>query len=414
MKPSIKNAPLIRNIKAGDTDRENYGEVIAAEISRILTDSDIEVIPKVYLVYDKDCGQTLIASRYLNNVVGTLDDFARKMGVVITNRHAIISTKTPKIGALNLEGEEYALLRKDLARAIAISARSGDHDVNPGNNIVTRDSQGHHRLARIDFGHAFNDLLNASTAFGGGLINKNNRILDFFNRKNVANLIPNNRESKLWRSYDGIVPSTELVDALNELARSDRLAEAIDSAKLPFQELINDLQQDPKANKAALDHIGNSLIAINNNISGKKISVGTEIQKILDKTFENLHEFYRQGHEQMKDVAKLMNLQLKIDKLIKNKRDTGKIDKNLVKHIKEAYNELEKNPAIALGKNTPGIVWVRDSKDAGEFKGTLENFIEHRTIALLGVKSQAINNSLKELTQENLQYLDARIPEDAR
>ncbi|MCC8417644.1 MAG: hypothetical protein LN588_03980 [Rickettsia endosymbiont of Bryobia graminum] len=81
-----------------------------------------------------------IVSRYLQNVEGTLEDYT------FSNKGSGDENSTKKM--------EY--IREDIANALALSALSGDHDVNAGNMFVIKDSQKNLRIARIDLGRVIN------------------------------------------------------------------------------------------------------------------------------------------------------------------------------------------------------------------------------------------------------------------
>lgn len=392
-KPSILDAGLTRRMKVASADIENFGEVIAAAVSRaiIVRDAEVELVPEVSVVYKKKRGRVLVASRYLQNVEGTLDEYAEKQGVHFQGKHTTISTRQKNQGTLNIGGDENRLMRQDLARAIAISALSGDHDVNPGNMMVVKDKDGNNRVGRIDFGHAFNDLINAPQMIGGALRNKDNQILDFFNREQVAYIIDGERrESKLWRSYQEIVPSLELAEALREIADSNGLQVGLGNAKAAFMELIQDLNQDPQNNKKTLDHVKYSLAQISNNVSPNKIDhakLGAE--EVAEQVFQNLEKFYRQNQQQIGDVAKLMEMQVKIDQLIMDKKNGKPVNQELLAEVKKNYEELKE--AKGIGIEGKGIQWVKTTKEIPAFKGTLDEFIQVRSRGM-GVKAKGIDD----------------------
>src|SRR5258708_154194 len=71
LKGSILDAPFIRRKKVGGVEVENFGEVIAASVSKHIADEGpLELAPKVELVWDDENKRTLVASRYLNGVKG--------------------------------------------------------------------------------------------------------------------------------------------------------------------------------------------------------------------------------------------------------------------------------------------------------------------------------------------------------
>ncbi len=219
LKPSILSNEFLRKLKAGGVDRENFGEVIAAKIGRsILQNPDgSEAVPDVSLVYDSENRQVSVASKYLTGKkVRTLDDYAQEQNLKIKfKRHAtfVDGTKPISAGQYNISGDKHKEFRQGLANAIAVSALVGDHDVNPGNMMAVDN-----KVARIDFGHAFNDLLNTAKIFGGGVRNKKNQMLDFLNRENVASFPPPGDIPKLWRDYPGMIPSQELANAFKEMS----------------------------------------------------------------------------------------------------------------------------------------------------------------------------------------------------
>lgn len=44
------------------------------------------------------------------------------------------------------------------------------------------------------------------------------------------------------------------------------------------------------------------------------------VDQVLEQAFQNLSSFYQKGQEQMKDVVKLMDMQVKVDQMIMDKK----------------------------------------------------------------------------------------------
>lgn len=86
-----------------------------------------------------------------------------------------------------------------------------------------------------------------------------------------------------------------------------------------------------------MQHIKHSLIALNDNI-GEKVSSDLDIQQVLDSTFRNIQGFYERNQRQMLDVAKLMEVRIKVDELIVDKKEGKDISPDLVKDIKKEYD----------------------------------------------------------------------------
>jgi hypothetical protein len=102
-------------------------------------------------------------------------------------------------------------------------------------------------VARIDFGHAFNDLIATSEMFGGQPQNKNNSILDFFNRSAVANF-PISAQTKLWRDYEAtLIQSDEMVEALKNIGSDKNRNKIYDSLDKVKQSFIDLYDQNTKA-----------------------------------------------------------------------------------------------------------------------------------------------------------------------
>ncbi|RTK92256.1 MAG: hypothetical protein EKK61_05420 [Rickettsiales bacterium] len=390
LKSSIKDASFIRRLKAGSVDKENFGEVIAASVGRALTDSGkegkVEVVPEVTLVLKEgekqNKSKVMIASKYLSGVEGTIDDYAKKEGVSTAKRHVKVSAaldEKNKKDTWNISGDENKQLRQDLANGIAVSALSGDHDVNPGNMLVIKDlaKPEQKRIARIDFGHAFNDLISYKS-FGGRPYSKN-KILDFTNRETV-NKFPSGDKAKLWRDYDGIIPSVEMVKAFTEMANSTKTQEGINNAKQQFLSVVKDLKNSTPSQDKTLEHIKKSLVAIHNNVADAKInSKKVTIEEAIEQTFKGIEGFYVKNQQQMKDVAKLMDMQIKIDQIINDKKDGKTVDGNIIKEIKDIYQEIENNPDNLIRKGAgKGIDWVKNSQNKKAFKGNLDSFIAQR------------------------------------
>ena len=381
LKPSILSNTLIRRFKAGYVDKENFGEVIASKISRsIMSEIDPNSVPEVALVYNANLKQVQIASKYLaGDKVRTLDDFAKEKGSDFKKHAVFVSQSSGKAKEFNLSGEKNTSLRKGLAYSIALSSIVGDHDVNPG-NIMMVDN----KVARIDFGHAFNDLINTVKIFGGGLRNKSNRTLDFINREYVAAFPPPGAQSKLWRDYPGLIPSDEIAQAYHDLSKPDnKVNRGINQAKEEFKELLYHVRKNAsdKEAKIVTKHVIDSLKAINNSIGGPKIKVSSKNpDKFLDKVFDNLGVFCSENRRQMQGVSKLLKLQTNIDKTLEEIAKSGKEPtKKQLGVIRAQYEELKQEKGI--GKRSwwrPGIRWAKCEQGARAHKGSLRSYIKNR------------------------------------
>ncbi|WP_156346610.1 hypothetical protein [Verrucomicrobium spinosum] len=250
----------------------------------------------------------------------------------------------------------------------------GDHDVNPGNMIATQDG----RVGRIDFGHAFNELINGiggRATGGGGVRNKENRILDFFNREEISGnpLVRGQSKPKLWRDYTGAGPSEGMTQALRDIAGSQDSLEGITQAKSQFTDLIAQLEAEgtPEA-RAQIKDLTESLARIARNI--EKPITATEPGEIVKEVFNNIEAFVVEGQAQMREVADLSELQTKIDAFIASTR--GNPDAPIPDDIQQAYTQLT-NSSVKL-EDGSGLNWMKHTDGTPAFQGSLTAFIQTR------------------------------------
>ncbi|RBP35536.1 phosphatidylinositol 3-/4-kinase [Roseimicrobium gellanilyticum] len=401
LKGSIAHSGLGRRLKSSGLNHENYGEVIATNISKAVVGEDNrDFIPDVLLRQDEHTHEPKVTSRYLQGGKGDLDDRYRremqdidpklallpkdsngKTPIIDENgkqkKHAYITldpTKSTGPGVLALKDEAA----QDVRRNIALSALMGDHDVNPGNMIDV----GGTRVGRIDFGHAFNELITApggKMTGGGGVRFENNRILDFFNREKVSGGKLGGDPSKLWRDYDGIGPSQEMATALREVAGNKEALDGLVHAKTQFVDLIAELEAEgtPAARKE-IEDLTKSLARISKNVGMPVTS--TEPSDVAKEVFQNLDTFVREGQKQMNEVADLCSLQARIDTFLRDPANDGKkIPDDLPQEVKDIYKLLSENPDCSVkATNGQGLQFMKNSKSEKAFSGDLESYAKAR------------------------------------
>ena len=397
LKSSIEHSSWKRRFKSDGLNHENYGEVIASNVSKALVGAENRrLIPEVTLRQDSETHEPKVTSKYLAGGQGDLDDLYRaEMGKIDPSlslqkrdengKLPIINEKGKKVkharitleengktgpGVLKLDGQAA----QDVRRNIALSALMGDHDVNPGNMIAVEGG----RVGRIDFGHAFNELITGmggTTTGGGGPQFEKNRILDFFNREHVSGARLGGDPSKLWRDYEGIGPSREMTEALREVAASTEAMDGLMQAKAQFSDLIADLQAEntPEA-RAEIEDLTESLARISENI-GKPIT-STEPNAIVTEVFKNLGGFLSEGQKQMNEVADLCSLQTRIDTFLRDPANEGQ---PLPQEITTLYNLLaETENSSVKAAQGEGLQWMKNSKDTPAMSGNLESYVKAR------------------------------------
>lgn len=367
LKPSILDNKWMRKKKAKGTDRENFGEFISACIAKGILDSP-QTVPEVSLVYDKENKRVLIASKYLKGeLVRTLDQYAIETGLINNSGKkfhvSIVNTTPQKDNEVSLETPEFYHLSDTLCEAIAVSAIVGDHDVNPGNMMVITNGDNSH-IGRIDFGHAFNDLLKAPEMFGGRILNSENSINDFLNREKVAGL---NAQSKLRRDYPGIILSEQMAKALIKIGQTPDVAieNGIEDAKESFQELINIMKknQDIKG----LIHLDNSLAEICKNFTDSEILDQKPVFKNIDKLFKDIEFFIKCNRDDALETGCLIKAQITINRLIQTEANIEEIKEIVKKSIPGFFNDNE-------------TVWIKESNGAQSFIGNAEKYITQKKV----------------------------------
>ena len=386
----LNSSERLRKIKAGYTDRENLGEVIAAKISMALlnTPADHNNAPSVHIVYDKQNKTINVASRYLDNVKGTLDSYLAEdaeLGKSGKKHIRIVSAydkSQHQAGSISADHEKVKPLKKSIAQAIAASALVGDHDVNPGNIMVVGTADGGVRAARIDFGHALNDLLNAPSAFGGNVKDSEHPILDFFNRAKVAGGRPGGDPSKLWRDYPGLMPSEELAEALAEVSETafEKIDSGIESANQEFQQLLSELHKNQ--DYSGIVHLFKSMNAMYSNFTGESLDIPSEkeikaqgIEQLstrLKEAFDGVGKKCQAHAKDMQHVSKLMKIQAAVDQQI-IAAQTGDDAKQqaCATVIKETLEEM------GLSEDTP-VSWVRTDAKVTPVTGSFNDYFASR------------------------------------
>lgn len=392
LKPSIRDRSKIdlRRIKVNGTDRENIGEVIAARIARPLLGESYA--PEVSSVYHNGTwmgrkSRIEIVSKYLDNAVGNLDQYAIRpprhaspeLIAGVTNPeskiHALSSISSQPDAAKDwrrLPIDPTSLFARTLARAIAVSAIVGDHDVNPGNMIVIQDKAGPRGVGRIDFGHAFNDLLHTHAMFGGQLKDTANPVFDFFNRVTVAGAQLGGAPSKFWRDYEGFVPSEVLGLALIELGSAhEELQEGIQSAKEEILTLSRNL------NEKNLDHLIDSLNEIHHAITGRNLKHQELKHNMIIQFFDEIERFVTNQAENAVKAGHMMQMQTKLNQAID--AFDGRSPLSLfIEHWQKRFE------GAGLMDESDQLLypWFRENSETSPFQGDLRGYILNRKSTL--------------------------------
>ncbi|HSW18499.1 MAG TPA: hypothetical protein VLJ86_14870 [Ramlibacter sp.] len=392
-------------------DTEVCAEVIASRLARAILAVRNEgfLVPDVALIQDDKAATFGLTSKYLSNCKGNLDEFfAKQVGRPLEDRKSgapvraassaagdkddgershvkVVFTRDGKVqlrngGTIVELGEEAAM---DLAAHLLDSAQLGDHDVNPGNFMVLM-VEGKFRIARIDFGHAFNDLIHAvrgnSSLIGAGGQQFGNRMVDFFSRDGLMG-----GQSKVWRDYDGLVPSETLVKALKaRAARAEKVAQAVntelDKVLREFKQMANAWPRDDVRHNA----LRTSLAQLNEKIGGAEGDV-SDTMTLIDRVGATIRTFVNTATQEQA-LAAVCELQVKVDESVRADIDGRRRDSV------GAYTAAE-----TLAKQVPAAMqqkfqWLKVVPDRPPHIGDIQSYATHRKALLLtpgGVVSTA-------------------------
>lgn len=390
----------------GRTDHENVGELIAGELASSLKDAmgnnlaspEISFVAPDPNAKSKDDRKSVnIVSKYMPNFKDMEGFFRQYTGYpkkkkirylkIDFNRKQNNSDITKKtkpggkvvrtaiLGAEDMPQE----MKQGISDGVAMNVLFGNIDVNAkGNMGVQLDPKtGEKNVAILDFGHAFNNLITQVTTMqhfshGGGLRHENG-VLDFLNREKILGGKP-----KLWRDYDGLIPSEFFVESLTKMSKSQgQMLEGLQNAMQKIQSLSNTME-DKSMLKASLERL-------NKNIGIEQIE-SKNVDELIKETMTNMQGFISQRQEEMKEVAQIMDLQLKIDAHIKeNPRET-----RIPREFATAYDKLKQN---SEGK----ITWVKSDKNKPAKEGNLAEYMAERRaeIGKAATKAKADTKSPK-------------------
>ena len=137
--------------------------------------------------------------------------------------------------------------------------------------------------------------------------------------------------------------------------------------------MIKQLQSEgtPEADKQLRDVV-DSLARISRNI--EKPITATDPLAIADQVFANVEVFVQEGQAQMKDVAKLSDLQTKIDTHINATREHPEAP--IPPDIQAAYDTLAASTVKTEGG--AGVHWMKITKDTPAVTGNLDLYIAAR------------------------------------
>lgn len=402
VKNAISFATWDRRAKALGLDTENFAELIAANIAKVVIGNNQKhLVPEVSFVVDDETRKVGIVSKYIDKA--DRDLLTKEDSPNFKDIQFIVEGETPKTPI----SDEYLRQRLDpelrdsvdqdavnqgikdlrakititkeekqaICDGIALSILVGDHDVNPGNFLKLKNRE----IARIDYGHAFNDLISMPSMFGGQVRNKENQVLDFFNRQSVNSRIGKDATPKLWRNFENLIPSIEMANSLlnaSELGK-DKVALGVEAAKKEFNLLLATPGIDKK-------HVLKSLVQVANNTGNPRIKVDiSNEQATIDAAFAKIQEFSQRQALDMEKAAHIMKAQVELDEIIKAGVKPESLAKWKVEHE-------------AVIENNNNITWIKSSKSTPAIKGDVETYIKE-SLKRQGKNSQEISSVLPEI-----------------
>ncbi|WP_299497342.1 hypothetical protein [uncultured Shewanella sp.] len=387
--------------KSGSLD--NIAEFVSGHLfTKMITNMsgvDSRLSPELCLVNNPETQTLDLTSKYLKGH-GDIDDYATSENrgfqrTSLYNNHVKISFNGNDEETFNIKDQET--LKQDLTNNIVLSAFIGDHDINPGNMFVTNDG----RVARIDFGHAFNDLTRVNetgvSLQGGGRVDTNNSMLDYFSRDTVrgAKQVTMNgvsSPSKLKKSYEGIVPSWELVMSLIQASELPPLTDS----KTDILALVSKLKESPLENKDQLLFLKKSFLKIsdrlNNEVAsystdklesspilrqmkniGSNINGNLDLERIITQSYNMIELSVEAKKQEAKEAAAIMTIQLELSEAIKAGKDISQLKAlalNTAKYHSSDGSKVLEN--LIAGEK---LLWPAEPKSQNM---TLDEYIEYQ------------------------------------
>ena len=319
-------------------DADNLAEVIAASVMRKGTESNVagkpELAPQVNLVLrdledqkgDFHVGFDVV-SRYLKNPLADLNHISDVEPKDKTHVKMVMGEADLEKGELSLESNvelkknkkyndlDKTHLKGDVVRMLAWSAYLADHDVNGGNFMAVKDNENSEmlRVGRIDFGHAFNDLIACGQWRGGGIPGSNgNRIMDFFYRQTICGILKG-QKTKVERHFSKSVwESTEMVEALRSIGNdAGFVSSGLNAAFEQFEVALSleSVGSHPSAHhpreriKRSVEHLASHVKP------GFRLESESPTQW-LDEIKTVFHAWFESGRQQMIEFADLLELRV--------------------------------------------------------------------------------------------------------
>lgn len=273
-------------------------------------------------------------------------------------------------------------VQKGISDGVAMNAIFGNGDINAGGNMgVQVDKSGKPvNAAILDFGHGFNNLIQGPSRYGGGIAGDNG-LLDYLNRDKVLKF-PSGSPSKLWRDFEGLVPSEMFVESLKKVSSPEAqkaMQEGIKSSK----EKLQNLKKEYESQGVSLDMLEKSLVRLNRNSGNPKVKYNN-IDELIDKTASSLENFASKRMEEAKEVAKVMEIQLQIDSHIEQGWE-------IPKEVSQAYDKLNKN---SEGK----VAWVKPNAKEPAKVADLAEYVEQKRAELTQSKEQKTSKNSKKVS----------------
>jgi len=374
----------------GEFIASKIGEHLAASIYGVGEEAG-ELSPKVELVLDVKNKELKLASKYLNAgddrfSGGTLDEIWRgtlPQSAEEIKGHAIISSggsslqKDDPRKLLKLDEEittriggkevKISLSKKQLFQSMKLSMLLGDHDVNPGNLYVTYNKlETQARVCRIDYGHAFSDLIKKwgrgpgkdhSPKLGEG----RGVVLDSLNREKI-----NGGQSKLARDYRGIIPDHDLAGILRENVDFGTVKNATQECKKEFSAFLCD-------HTPGIGRLKNKVLRCFSTLSSRMGFGKFETkQNRLEQVLARAEEYTQNNAKEMKSVANLIDIQAYIQDVVR-----GTITpESANQQITELYG---KDDRYLLGKSPlDPVEWVKMEGEKKPAKCSLVDYIALR------------------------------------
>ncbi|MFI4983820.1 MAG: hypothetical protein ACHP6I_01330 [Rickettsiales bacterium] len=273
-------------------------------------------------------------------------------------------------------------IKKEIYKRMCEKMRVRDDDINLGNIYIKDDGT----VAGIDLGKAYGEFIKEwrkDKDFKPRIRGENRgNTLDMLNRKRVSRHLPN----KFHRHFSGVVTDMAFAEAMAEVAATNIDYTGLDLGIAKMQAIF----ADPNVPQALKDKIVPGLITLAKKMGKPFANEAQDPNELLEALKGKLIEYDQENKSEMASVANVLKIQALLEGYAKTGLPVGDVLKDQIMRIYASEANATGNHKYLRGGINSEIEWLRTDEDQEIFKGTLQEYIDHRAQQLRN--NQNLNN----------------------